>query len=74
MRLTAGSLQPNHANFRVGSATFTVQLLTRTGERFVLGPCCGETEQSMPPQRAFTFTVRQSDDRYLVLDTPPYMP
>jgi hypothetical protein len=53
---------------------FTVHLLTAAGERFVLGPCCGETEETMPPQRVFTFTVRRSGDRYLVLDTPPYMP
>jgi hypothetical protein len=53
---------------------FTVHLLTPAGEQLVLGPCCGETEETMPPQRVFTFTVRRSGDRYLVLDTPPYMP
>jgi hypothetical protein len=53
---------------------FTVHLINASGERITLGPCCGETEQTMPTQRTFTFTVRRDGERYLVLDTPPYMP
>jgi hypothetical protein len=53
---------------------FTVHLLTPSGQRLALGPCCGETEESMPTQRTFAFTVRRDGERYVVLDTPPYMP
>jgi hypothetical protein len=55
-------------------ARFTVRLLDAAGKPFVLGPCCGETEQTMPPRREFTFRVRRVGTDYLVMDPPPYVP
>jgi hypothetical protein len=56
------------------NARFTVRFLTETGERFVLGPCCGATPEEMPPTEEFDFTVRQSGDTYRVVDLPVYVP
>jgi hypothetical protein len=64
----------NNEQLSQADVRFTVHLLTPSGERLSIGPCCGETEQSMPTQRTFTFTVRRDGERYVVLDTPPYMP
>jgi hypothetical protein len=53
---------------------FAVRLLDSAGKPFVLGPCCGETEQTMPPKREFAFRVQRMGEQYLVMDLPPYVP
>lgn len=54
---------------------FTVEFLTREGEQFVLGPCCGVTETEQPPVSFFTIrVVRGEDGRLRVIDLPPYAP
>lgn len=65
--LHAEPISPTEVRFRV-------RLFTKEGEPFVLGPCCGETEETMPPQREFAFTVRKVGEQYLVVSLPPYMP
>ncbi len=58
-----------------GEYTLTVQFLTDDGEIFLLGPCCGEDETSMPPISEFTIRVAADEnEEYKVLDLPPYVP
>ena len=45
------------------------------GSQFVLGPCCGATEDEMPPVSVFNVHVTcEQDSPCLVLDLPPYVP
>lgn len=53
---------------------FIVEFMNDDGTPFVRGPCCGATEEQMPPQAQFTFTVRKADNRFLVQDLPVYVP
>jgi hypothetical protein len=54
---------------------FEVAYVNPDGSRFVLGPCCGATEEEMPPVDVFTVRVNcESDDRCQVLDLPPWVP
>jgi hypothetical protein len=57
------------------SYIFQVEFSNPDGSLFVLGPCCGATETEMPPVSQFEFTVtRNSEHRFVVMDTPPYVP
>jgi hypothetical protein len=60
----------------VGDAyIFQVEFNNPDGSLFVLGPCCGATETEMPPVSQFEFTVtRNADGKFLVMNTPPYVP
>jgi hypothetical protein len=54
---------------------FSVEYLNSDGTPFILGPCCGETEEVMPPVSTFTVHVRcETADVCQVLDLPPYVP
>jgi hypothetical protein len=54
---------------------FQVEFSNPDGSLFVLGPCCGATETEMPPVSQFQFTViRNADGRFVVMNTPPYVP
>lgn len=54
---------------------FEIKFSTRNGELFVLGPCCGASEEEMPPVSQFTYRVKQQDNgNFLVLDVPVYVP
>jgi len=54
---------------------FEVKFTNPDGSTFELGPCCGETEETMPPQSTFMISVRCQDDNAChVLDLPPYVP
>jgi hypothetical protein len=54
---------------------FEVEFANPDGSTFVLGPCCGETEETMPPLSAFMIEVRcQEDGDCQVQDLPPYVP
>jgi hypothetical protein len=58
-----------------GEYTFTVQFLREDGEVFVLGPCCGEDETSMPPVSEFQVrAARDGSKEFKALDLPPYVP
>jgi hypothetical protein len=52
----------------------TVELQDRDGGPFVFGPCCGADPALEPPQTQFVFTVRKVDGRFLVQETPLYVP
>jgi len=54
---------------------FTVEFANPDGTLFVLGPCCGADEETMPPQSSFMVQVNcQEDGSCLVMDLPPYVP
>ena len=54
---------------------FEVEFANSDGSTFLLGPCCGETEETMPPESVFIIRVRcQEDGTCQVLDLPPYVP
>ncbi len=57
------------------SYVFQVEFSNPDGSLFVLGPCCGANETEMPPLSQFEYTVaRNTDHRYVVMNTPPYVP
>jgi hypothetical protein len=54
---------------------FQVEFNSPDGSLFVRGPCCGATETEMPSVSQFEFRVsRNADHKFVVLDTPPYVP
>jgi hypothetical protein len=54
---------------------FQVEFNNPDGSLFVLGPCCGANETEMPPVSQFEFTVtRNAEGKFVVLNTPPYVP
>jgi hypothetical protein len=54
---------------------FRVEFNNPDGSLFVLGPCCGANETEVPPISQFEFTVaRNSEGKFVVLNTPPYVP
>ena len=54
---------------------FEVEFANPDGSLFVLGPCCGASEDEMPPVSTFNVRVRcESDGVCKVLDLPPYVP
>ena len=57
------------------SYVFQVEFNNPDGSLFVLGPCCGANETEMPPVSQFEYTVsRNAEHRYVVMNTPPYVP
>ena len=57
------------------SYIFQVEFNNPDGNLFVLGPCCGANETEMPPVSQFEFTVsRTADGKFVVMNTPPYVP
>lgn len=54
---------------------FMVEFLKDDGILFALGPCCGGGQTSVPPQSVFLFTViKVYQNRFTVMDMPPYVP
>lgn len=54
---------------------YEVSFSNPDGSLFVLGPCCGATEEEMPPLSKFTVHVVCEDEgACLVLDLPPFVP
>lgn len=54
---------------------YEVTFANPDGSLFVLGPCCGADEETMPPVSVFSVQVRcENDDLFLVLDLPPWLP
>ena len=53
---------------------FSVEFFNDDGSVFSLGPCCGDNE-IFDPVKEFTYTVRlKPSGKYIVLDTPVYIP
>jgi hypothetical protein len=60
---------------RGDSYLFQVEFNSPDGSLFVLGPCCGANETEMPPVSQFEFMVsRNTDGKFVVMNTPPYVP
>jgi hypothetical protein len=54
---------------------FLVEFMWDDGSLFVLGPCCGATEEEMPPVSQFEYTVVLGlDGKYRVTGLPVYVP
>lgn len=54
---------------------FDVTFANPDGSLFILGPCCGATEEEMPPVSGFTVHVAcEQEGTCQVLDLPPYVP
>jgi hypothetical protein len=54
---------------------FIVHFRNPDGSLFVLGPCCGEDETSMPPVSEFECNVaRTSSGDFKAMCLPPYVP
>lgn len=54
---------------------FQVEFSNPDGSLFVLGPCCGANETEMPPVSQFEYAVnRNTDGKFVVMTTPPYVP
>ena len=71
-------LEVRSATFKeqVGNSyIFQVEFNNPDGSLFVLGPCCGANETEMPPVSQFEFTImRNSEGKFVVMNTPPYVP
>jgi len=60
---------------RGDSYVFQVEFNNPDGSLFVLGPCCGANLTDMPPVSQFDYTIsRNAEHRFVVMNTPPYMP
>jgi hypothetical protein len=54
---------------------FELEFANSDGSLFVLGPCCGADEETMPPVSVFTVQVRCDDEGLCqVLNLPPLVP
>jgi len=54
---------------------FQVEFNNPDGSLFVLGPCCGANLTDMPPVSQFEYIVsRNAEHRFVVMNTPPYVP
>lgn len=53
---------------------FVVEFQNNDGSLFVLGPCCGATEEDMPPMSQFPYTVKKIDGQFLVQELPVFVP
>ncbi|HUF00660.1 MAG TPA: hypothetical protein VMN99_15505 [Anaerolineales bacterium] len=54
---------------------FQVEFNNPDGSLFVLGPCCGANETEMPPVSQFAYTVmKNAEGKFVVVNTPPYVP
>lgn len=53
---------------------FSTQFKKDDGTIFVFGPCCGATEEEMPPRDIFDYTVKKIDGKFKVTTPPIYVP
>jgi hypothetical protein len=56
------------------SYRFTLQFENPDGSLFVRGPCCGATEEELPSQSEFVFTVVSQNEGFAVQELPVYVP
>jgi hypothetical protein len=51
-----------------------VRFANPDGSLFVRGPCCGASEEEMPAESEFAYSVRRVGERFFVADLPVYLP
>jgi hypothetical protein len=54
--------------------SFKVNFINQDGSIFVLGPCCGATEEEMPSVQEFDYQVWKFGEDYKVVTPPQYVP
>jgi len=64
------SVEKNNENEFIAS----VEFIHNNGEIFILGPCCGSTEEEMPPMQKFDFRIHKKDNLFKVSTPPIYVP
>lgn len=71
---SAGPYETNELNNR-SEFKYQVEFINHDGSLYILGPCCGGNATDSPPQSVFYFSVvKVEDDKFLVMDMPPYSP
>ncbi|WP_026370173.1 hypothetical protein [Kallotenue papyrolyticum] len=53
---------------------FLVEFANEDGTTFRRGPCCGASEEEMPPETQFGYIVTKIGDQFLVQGLPVYVP
>jgi hypothetical protein len=53
---------------------FTIEFQNEDGTVFILGPCCGATEEEMPPRSNFDYPVTLREGKYQVMELPVFVP
>jgi hypothetical protein len=56
------------------SYNLVVQFKNTDGSTFILGPCCGATEEEMPSKDKFDFKVKKFNNEFKVTTAPVYSP
>jgi hypothetical protein len=64
----------NEEQMDTDSFYFTVEFQNEDGSLFILGPCCGASEEEMPPVSEFQYTVMFREGKYQVMELPVYVP
>jgi hypothetical protein len=52
----------------------SVQFIKKDNNTFVLGPCCGATEEEMPSMDKFDYNVKKVNNLFKVATPPVYVP
>lgn len=60
--------------FSLNEFFLTVEFKNADGSLFVQGPCCGATEEEMPPVSQFDIHVIEQSGNYLVTSLPVFTP
>ncbi len=53
---------------------FSLELQNPDGSLFILGPCCGASEDESPPVSQFDFIVKTTEKGYQIMTLPVYVP
>jgi len=60
--------------FSLNEYSIRVEFRGADGQPFVFGPCCGASEEVMPPEAQFEMFVIERDGKYLVTSLPVLVP
>ena len=60
--------------FSLNEFFLTIEFKNADGSVFVLGPCCGASEQEMPPVSQFPVDIIERDGRYYITSLPVFVP
>lgn len=60
--------------FSLNEFMVTVEFRAADGQPFVFGPCCGASEEEMPPETQFQMFAIERDGQYLVTSLPVFVP